>query len=472
MLDYSKFLSNNKSILIAPAGYGKTHTIAECLKITKGKQLILTHTHAGVASIKEKIKKEGIPNSNFEVETISSFAQSFVLSFYVGSELPKQEEGKKYYDFITKNAIILFKLKPILKIIANSYEGLFIDEYQDCTKNQHELILLLSEILPTRILGDPLQGIFGFNGEQLIDLENIKNSEEFVDYELHEPQRWLNVNNAKLGEDLKCIREILESKNSVDLNRYSSIELQLFFSDLYKEKYSEILDLISKNKNILIIDPISTNINTRVKFIQQFKNIPALIESIDDKDFYTIAQESDLLSTENILLKLIELCNRLFNTTGINNWFNKNGFKNKSKQTDKLQIIPLVNLTKALEKGISYKLVSQFFKGVLKLPEVKCYRKELFYTFCSALEESEQESISVYEAMKNRRNHLRRLGRKISRNSIGTTLLTKGLEFDTVIILNAHKFDCPKNLYVAMTRASKRLILYTKVSILSPYPKS
>ena len=60
MIDYKEFVSKEKSLLIAPAGYGKTHTIAECLKYIDGTQLILTHTHAGVASLKEKIKKIGI----------------------------------------------------------------------------------------------------------------------------------------------------------------------------------------------------------------------------------------------------------------------------------------------------------------------------------------------------------------------------------------------------------------------------
>jgi hypothetical protein len=67
MKDYEKlykdFVSSPKSLLIAPAGYGKTHTIAECLKYTVGHQLILTHTHAGVASIKEKVKKQTLPVS-------------------------------------------------------------------------------------------------------------------------------------------------------------------------------------------------------------------------------------------------------------------------------------------------------------------------------------------------------------------------------------------------------------------------
>ena len=114
MFDLLEFVQKEKSMLIAPAGFGKTHTIAECLKIThdQGKQLILTHTHAGVASIKEKIKKEAIPNLNFEVETITSFAQKYVMAFYTGNDFPDQENSKFYYPFIIDKAKEIFKLKP------------------------------------------------------------------------------------------------------------------------------------------------------------------------------------------------------------------------------------------------------------------------------------------------------------------------------------------------------------------------
>ena len=67
------------------------------------------------------------------------------------------------------------------------------------------------------------------------------------------------------------------------------------------------------------------------------------------------------------------------------------------------------------------------------------------------------------------RNKIRKIGRKVDEKCIGTTLLTKGLEFDAVIIVDAHKFRCPKNLYVAMTRATKKLIIFSKENILRPY---
>jgi hypothetical protein len=43
-----------KGYVIAPAGYGKTHLIALAVRASSGRQLILTHTFAGVNSIKTK----------------------------------------------------------------------------------------------------------------------------------------------------------------------------------------------------------------------------------------------------------------------------------------------------------------------------------------------------------------------------------------------------------------------------------
>lgn len=114
-------------------------------------------------------------------------------------------------------------------------------------------------------------------------------------------------------------------------------------------------------------------------------------------------------------------------------------------------------------------MVSELFRDIKTLPNVKCYRKELFASLCRVLEEAENDTISVHEAMLNKRNTIRRVGRKVYGRCIGTTLLTKGLEFDAVLIIDAHNFDCPKNLYVALTRASRRLILFSRSKDLNLY---
>lgn len=473
MIDYAEFTSNDKSMLIAPAGYGKTHTIAEALKHTqgKGKQLILTHTHAGVSSIKEKIKKSGIPSSSYSVETISSFAQKLVLSFYTGDDIPPQDDTKNYYPFIIKKATELIKVKPIRNVIASSYKGLFVDEYQDCTLNQHKFILLLSNIFPTRILGDFMQGIFDFHGETLVDMTNYEHMQGFsVTHELLQPQRWLNGNNSSLGEDLKKIREHLIKGEEIDLSKFSSIETVIINEiDLNggANVYTRSVWKLLNGQSVLILHPDSTSIHPRKSVIQKFPSLK-LIESIDDKAFYDLAKEADLITSTNVESRIQPLCDLLFNKTAVNNWFNGTNFKNKTKETDKQLLAPIKSKLEELKTNMSFIGISEILKNIRKFPEMKCYRTELFNTFCKVLEESEHDGISVFEAMVNKRNHIRRAGRKIFGKCIGTTLLTKGLEFDTVAILNAHKFNCPKHLYVALTRASKRLVIFTENKILHP----
>jgi hypothetical protein len=471
MLDYQEFTAKDKSLLIAPAGYGKTHTIAESIKHTEGKQLILTHTHAGVASIKEKLKKSGIENNRYNVETITSFAQKYVFSFCDAALIPSQEDNKSYYPFIIKKATQLLQLKPIRTIIISTYNGLFVDEYQDCTVEHHNLILSLSDMLSTRLLGDHLQGIFKFGRGSLVDMNNADMMGGFHtnSFALSVPWRWMQGNKG-LGSELDIIRNQLLDSEQINLNDFKSIE-KIITSDIYSDKstYFRISNLLNQEQSLLIIHPDSKNLKKRVQFIQRFNNRCRLIESIDNKDFYHLSRRADSMNSENAVVIVLELCEAVFNKTGINFWFNDRGIKRKTKQTDKLMILPIVELLEKLNKTISFSNLAKILRMVSKLPEITCYRKELFSTLCKALEEAECNPTSVYDSMVNNRNIIRRVGRRIYGTCIGTTLLTKGLEFDTVVVLNANEFDCPKNLYVALSRATKKLIVISSSSTLNPY---
>lgn len=471
MLNYKEFVSKDKSIVIAPAGYGKTHTISESILHTEGKQLILTHTHAGVASIKEKLKKLGVYTASYNVETITSYAQKYVKSFCPKKDTPSQDIPKEYYPYIIKEATRLIRIKPISDVLTNSYTGLFVDEYQDCTLIQHDFIIAISNLIPTRLLGDYLQGIFDFTGE-LIDLEDESTFKKFNvnRYELTTPWRWKDKN-VNLGNDLKEIREKLINCKEVKLNTFSSIEFvkinQQYFKDRRSIFYTKIWSLYEE-ESLLIIHPDSTNINSRLKFIQTFKNKFRLLESIDDKIFYSISKEIDQSSPEHIPILVRSICLKVFNKTAVNNWFNDKGLKNKTKLNDKDLIKPIKLLLEEVSENnsMNFKLISKLLEDISKLPKFICYRKELFKSICLSLKKASKEKISVHEAMQDSRNMIRMVGRKIHGKCIGTTLLTKGLEFDTVCILHAEKFTCPKNLYVALTRASKRLIIISQKNTL------
>jgi DNA helicase-2/ATP-dependent DNA helicase PcrA len=471
-MDYLDFVSKQKSFVVAPAGYGKTHAIAICLSHTQGKQLVLTHTHAGVASLKDKIQSQEISNTSYRVETITSFAQKYVNAFYCGNDIPDQEESKDYYPFIINKAKDLFKIPAIQDVIKTTYSGLFVDEYQDCNIGQHNLIKELACILPTRILGDHLQGIFDFNGDVLVDFDtNLSDFEKFPD--LTEPWRW-KTNNPELGNSLKSIRELLEQTQSIDLSQHES-KISIFYVDendkyTYQSEYNKQIWSLTNEDNVLVIHPDSTNLNVRKDFISRFNNSFILVEALDSKDFYEMSKKIDGVNANNFFNTIYNIIPKIFNgRTNRDVWFNSNGAKNKRTKEDRVRIAPVVESIEKLKQKISFSLISDIFKKVKELPGIKCYRQELLWDLCDALEHAESNSASVYEEMKEIRNRKRRGGRRISGRCIGTTLLTKGLEFETVAVLDAHNFKCRKNFYVAITRACKKLIIFTNSKIVSPY---
>lgn len=499
-MDYQAFVNGDKTLLIAPAGYGKTYTIVECLKHTTGCQLVLTHTHAGVASLKEKIKNANIASTRYSVETISSFAQKYVNSFYTGNDIPNQDDSKNYHPFIISKAKVIFESSIVKKVIQTTYSGLFVDEYQDCTKFQHEMILTLSESLKTHILGDPLQGIFDFNGD-LVDFEN--DLLEFTRMpDLSIPYRWCQEgNNRALGDLLKETRGLLEQEKDIDFSSKKIDGLHFIKIDpidirnsksLYRKCLNKLILNPEQNidfDSLLIIVPEYIEINSTGQHIQKgnidnrvkiraqidYSKSLTLIEAIDDKRFYSLAKDIDSLYSsiqratkpkKIIKEKILEI---IFQKTSINDWFNENDVKNKrnNDQKSKAKILnSKIELFLEQPNSLNLKNIILYLKNILK---VKYDSEGLVYAILNALTKSNLEGKSVFEAMKEQRNIIRRVGRKIDGKCIGTTLLTKGLEFDTVAILDADKFDNPKHLYVALTRCCKTLIIFSSKDILSPY---
>jgi len=473
MIDYSDFLKRPKSLLIAPAGYGKSHTIITALQhCGEGRQLILTHTHAGIASLLEKIREAKISSKCYHIETISGFAQKYAFAFSQPSAIPNQQD-ENFYRWVLQRAQKLFKMKPVQSILRHTYTGLFVDEYQDCSTEQHALIGLLADLFPTRILGDHLQGIFNFKGQTLVDLDCAETMNGYLDvsFSLEIPQRWQRGNNAALGDDLKLIRALLLQKSPIALANFPSIIFhQAEERDLYDTRsayYKQINQLLNED-SLLILHPETTSVNPRIALNKLFKNRLVMIESIDDKDFYGLAKTLDTLTSANVSKVVIEIAHKLFNKTAIDNWFNDKSIKNKIKPEEKAKAEPIKNLLAELSLQLSLPGVAKLLRMISNLPGVSCTRKEVLQCLIKSLLNAAGDDLSVYDAMVLVRNSIRQMGRKVKGKSFGTTLLTKGLEFDTVAILNAGKFTDPKHLYVALTRASRKLVIFNFSNVLTP----
>ena len=85
-------------------------------------------------------------------------------------------------------------------MLAASYARLIVDEYQDCSIRQHALVAFAAKSLPTAVLGDPMQAIFGFGGDDLADWEDDVCEHFPLAGELATPWRWINAGTEALGE--------------------------------------------------------------------------------------------------------------------------------------------------------------------------------------------------------------------------------------------------------------------------------
>lgn len=475
-MDISAFLSADKSMVIAPAGYGKTHTISDCISHYTGnkKILVLTHTHAGVAALKEKFDQQNLSSSSYHLETICTFALNLTNTYHINKdEIPLSSTPNLLFCFAVEHAIRILKANPIKKYISIKYDHLIVDEYQDCTIKQHQMIMALADIIKTHILGDPLQGIFGFRGESIVDFSDASFA-SFKDncQTLDIPWRWNNVGKASLGQALSSIRSKLLSDTEINLNDYPDIKVVIAPESDYTKKgtaYKRELRNALQDNNVLFIHPINESTDARIKFIQQFPML-RMIESIDDKLFYSSCELFDNSNGYQLINNIVNLMRKIGNTSKINAWFNDSGqLKNKRSAKEQLIQKDLEVIITSLTARKSYKSIALLIEKIENLPDVKIYRKDLLRDICKTLLDAERLGLSATKSMERNRNILRQKGSKIQGKGIGTSLLTKGLEFDTVIVLNAHRFTDKKHLYVAFTRCCKKLIVVSNNHILTPH---
>ncbi len=198
------FAASQRGLVIAPAGCGKTELVSLAVgQLPATRQLVLTHTHAGVRALKRRLRKHEVPPSRYRVETIAGFSLRWSASYPQLSGVPDLQPERAQWGHVYPAAARAFRNGNIADALANSYHGVFVDEYQDCTLPQHELVETLAEFLPVRVVGDELQGIFDFREPTVAFDTDLGNFECLG--ELDHPHRWSEAN-PDLGDWLLDVR--------------------------------------------------------------------------------------------------------------------------------------------------------------------------------------------------------------------------------------------------------------------------
>lgn len=456
-------------LVIAPAGCGKTQLITDALARHSGTKpiLVLTHTNAGVAALRGRLEKAGVKPAVYRAATLDGFAIRLISTFpqRAGHDPRIVSGARPNYQAIRDAAARLVAGGHVHDILAASYQRLFVDEYQDCSIRQHTLVTWLAQSLPTVVVGDPFQSIFGFGGDRLADWEKEVIAFFPVVGELTTPWRWNNAGAAELGNWLLSIRGGLAGGVPIDL-RMAPAAVQWIHLDGRRDDALRLaaaaVDAPGDTKVLIIGD--STDPRGQRRFARQIDGA-VTVEAVDLRDLTDFGAALDVGSTDALSVVAGFAENLMSNFSGEDL---VRSIALARKGTLGRPLSEIEQAAVAFEEARTLAAVADLLVAINRAGGVRCYRPAVLAAAQRALQlAGSPGGPSFHDATVAIREQSRLVGRPLARRSVGSTLLLKGLEADISVILNAGPLNA-RNLYVAMTRGSRRVLVCSQSPILTP----
>ena len=463
--------------VLAPAGYGKTHLIAESTARSAGRQLILTHTYAGVNALWRKMRVLGVGDQLHHIDTIASWVLRLSRS-YSGtsgweSERPADnEQWSALYD----SCAHLLDQEFIRRIVRASYSGLYIDEYQDCSISQHRIIVKLARDLPSRVLGDPLQGIFDFDGQDTVDWARDVEANFVCLGVLEVPHRWIHVGADDLGRWLDNVRQCIEQEQPIDLTADQPESVRVIQPDPNPQAIFQSQANTCRNFGC---DRTHTMIAVH-KGSQQYKakchrlsrNLSgrfSSIEEVEGRDLFSFIRKMERARTDAARLQeAIAFAKQCMTAV-------EQSIPAGTVRGEHVNVRPNTRNPEAARSANAYlaepasSTLVAFLRAIKDTAAVKIVRSDLFNRTLGVLRKHLlHPKLSLAEAAEKYHGEFRHKGRPVGhRKLISTTLLIKGLEFDHAIVLDATSLS-KKELYVAFTRGARSLTIISTSPVLNP----
>lgn len=460
--ELSQILTRNNAAIIAPAGHGKTEMIVDIVKQSSGKQLLLTHTHAGVNALKKRLDRKKVPHDKYSLSTIAGFCTKWGLAYFntgnidksLSPNSKKKAERDRYYAQFYEGTKVIFSNQWAKEILITSYSGIIVDEYQDCTLTHHEIFKELNTFLPVIVLGDPLQGIFAFR-EPIVDWNNL--GYDIVSVDTY-PWRWKD-SNPELGEYLAKVRTdlwpTLSGKNCT-LNIQPCSGSVSVIDPTSFQPYA-LLNELADYKSVLYITKWEPQ---QLDFCKQMPGIFQLDEKQECTDLFNYAKKFDVLSDSSLALSIIQFESKCATkvTTELSSYIKhlEDGsfdFGRIKKYTD------FGDLLIKFRDYNKHDAIRAICSWIEKNTEFKFCRKELHREMLHSVNFAQENGISIEEAANRIRKDVTLQKRYTDFKFLSSrTLLSKGLEFDCVIIDGQSDLTA-KEFYVAMTRAMKKIYI-------------
>ena len=456
----------------APAGCGKTHLIATSLMRHNAAKpiLILTHTNAGVAALRARLQDMGVPRKAYRITTIDGWAMRLIGTFPQRSGHPANtlalRNPRLDYPVIRAGAQNIISGDHLRDVLQATYARLIVDEYQDCILEQHAMVSMIAEVLPTCVLGDDMQAIFGWGNNVLVDWQNDVQTRFPAIGELDTPWRWKNVGTENFGRWLLWVRDALRGGAPIDL-RQAPPEVRW----VQVTGENDIPNLTSASNvippydggNVLIV--CDSTRPQRHRQIASRTRGAVVVENADLTDFIRFSESFDFQSADAVYDLIDFAANTL---TGVGAPQLKQRVRTllagKARNPPTDAETAAINFVKAPTPSSAVTVLIEINKqqGVTSL------RPAILRACIQAFNACPNED-DFYEMAVKAREQSRVLGRSLPTRAVGSTLLLKGLEADVAVIIDADLLSA-RDLYVAMTRGSRQLLICSQKPILMRTP--
>lgn len=189
-------------------------------------------------------------------------------------------EELHYVDFSDMINLVLdkFEAEPaFLSQIANKYEYILVDEYQDTNKNQNEIVFKLTKALESEnvfVVGDDDQIIYTFQGAKLDTIEKFL--EEFPETKV-----------ICLKENMRSTQSILDTARKVVEQDSKRLEVNSKF-----QQYNIDKSLVAKNEVVIKKDK-KVRLYRYADILQEYQEIVDEIEQIINSEDCPIDKNGD-----------------------------------------------------------------------------------------------------------------------------------------------------------------------------------
>lgn len=455
----------------APAGCGKTQLIADTLASHAGGKpiLVLTHTNAGVAALRARMARASIPSSAYRISTIDGFAMRLAGKFPLRSGLPfhvlELANPGQDYPAIREAAANLLQAGHITASLRATYARLLVDEYQDCNAAQHRLVAWAAEVLPTCVLGDPMQAIFGFGGNRLVNWQADVETQFPPVGMLQTPWRWRLAGTEDLGQWLLHARMLLQAGQPVELQGApAAVQWVQVDAGTAEERRRAAARTRGRNAqdSVLVIGD-AMNVRGRYRLTSQTPGA-TVVERVDLVEFIQFARTFDPAGADP-LGQVVEFASSLMTGVGAAGLLQRVQVLQHGKPRN--PPTPIEVAAVAFARGPSIAEASRLLQAFARQPGTHVYRPEVLRCCQAAMQAAAGGTCSLHAAALQARERQRHMSRPVARRAVGSTLLLKGLEADVAVVLEPQAMTA-QHLYVALTRGARQVVVCSPTSTLTP----